>query len=90
MVHAMKRLWFKAKRYGYGWYPATWEGWAVTIGFVALALLPSFILSSTSAEQMADARILLVFLPYILLITTALLLICYKTGEKPRWRWGGK
>lgn len=25
------KLWFKAKNYGWGWYPVTWEGWTVTI-----------------------------------------------------------
>jgi predicted GH43/DUF377 family glycosyl hydrolase len=25
-----KRIfWFRAKEYGWGWYPATWEGWLV-------------------------------------------------------------
>jgi hypothetical protein len=30
MVHA---YWFKPKRIGYGAYPATWEGWAVTAAY---------------------------------------------------------
>ena len=21
-----KKIWFKAKRYGWGWYPSTWQG----------------------------------------------------------------
>lgn len=27
------RLWFKAKRFGWGWVPVTWEGWALTGGY---------------------------------------------------------
>lgn len=32
-----KRIfWFRAKEYGWGWYPATWEGWLVLLVFIAL------------------------------------------------------
>lgn len=30
--------WFRAKLYGFGWTPAKWQGWAVTVGFM-LALI---------------------------------------------------
>ena len=30
----MKQLWFKAKTYGYGWYPVTWQGWLVILIYV--------------------------------------------------------
>jgi len=30
----MAEYWFKPKRYGYGATPATWQGWAVTLGTV--------------------------------------------------------
>lgn len=36
----MSRKWFKVKHYGYGWYPNTWQGWGVTVGFsVSLIVL---------------------------------------------------
>jgi hypothetical protein len=34
------KLWFKAKNYGWGWYPITWQGWLITglyafgVGFI--------------------------------------------------------
>ena len=28
-----KTAWFGPKRWGWGWSPASWQGWAVTIGF---------------------------------------------------------
>ena len=34
----MNEYWFKPKRYGFGARPSTWEGWALTLGYV-LALL---------------------------------------------------
>lgn len=30
MRHNPLVTWFRPKRFGYGWSPATWEGWAVT------------------------------------------------------------
>ncbi len=33
----MRRSWFRPKHVGYGVAPATWEGWATTMGFVLLA-----------------------------------------------------
>ena len=26
-----RKPWFKPKRFGYGWTPASWQGWAVTL-----------------------------------------------------------
>ncbi len=80
----MRRLWFKAKHYGYGWYPASWEGWAVTGGFVVFLLLPQI-----AVPQNIDDRLFaLLYFPYAAILTTLLLWICVKTGEKARWRWG--
>ncbi len=28
--------WFRPKTFGFGWSPATWEGWAVTAAVVAV------------------------------------------------------
>jgi hypothetical protein len=37
--------WFKRKRYGWGFTPATWQGWAVVLGYliVVIALVPAFL-----------------------------------------------
>src|ERR1043166_6380357 len=37
-----KQYWFRAKRYGWGWgMPATWQGWALLLGyFVLIASVP--------------------------------------------------
>ena len=32
----MTQLWFKAKKYGYGWYPATWQGWLVILVYLTI------------------------------------------------------
>ena len=30
-------MWFKPRTFGYGWSPATWEGWAVTVIWMAVS-----------------------------------------------------
>ena len=39
--------WFKAKLYGWGWTPVTWQGFSVTLGYIALVFL--FALGETTA-----------------------------------------
>ena len=83
----MERYWFKAKQYGYGWYPATWEGWVVMIvwfvAFVRLALV-----FANQVEDTGDPLNLVWFLPLVFIITAALLWVCWLKGEPARWRWG--
>ncbi len=33
------RPWFRPKRFGFGWTPATWEGWLVTLLLVAIIVV---------------------------------------------------
>jgi hypothetical protein len=79
-------IWFKAKRYGWGWYPATWQGWLVTLGYIVAAVANSIYAEAT---QESARNFLFAFFPPMVLLTLALLGVCYLTGEKPRWRWGG-
>ncbi len=80
----MKKIWFKRKLYGWGWYPVTWEGWLVTAIYV-LAIL-SF---AYTAPEMFTIRdwIFSFILPFSLL-TIIFVQIAYKYGERPRWQWG--
>lgn len=73
-VMITKKPWFKRKTYGWGWTPSTWQGWAV----LALYLFG------------AVKGFVSVFAPGFLLLTAALIAVCYLTGEKPRWQWGKK
>jgi hypothetical protein len=78
-----KKLWFKAKTYGWGWIPATWEGWAVILVYVILF-----------AWVMKDVKVAssvgMYFFLKIVMLTTALIAISYVKGEKPGWRWGSQ
>ncbi len=80
-----KKYWFKAKRYGWGWYPSSWQGWLI-IGIYTFFAVAIFKDIDNASHSGSDTLIGFV-LPFVLL-TLILLLICYKTGEKPRWRWG--
>lgn len=78
------KLWFKAKKYGYGWYPATWQGWLVV--FVYLIILAILIIVFETNIQ----KFLWPYIISVVILTSILILISYKKGEKAKWRWGGK
>lgn len=80
----MKRKWFKAKNYGWGWYPVTWEGWTVLAVYLVLLWL---IIDMTKIMHGAK-NIMIPYMTSIFIITSALIYVCYRTGEKPEWRWG--
>ena len=82
-----KVIWFKAKKYGWGWSPATWQGWLITLIFVGIVSYRGLVV-----QEMFDTATSFVW-RYVfetLLLTIILIGICFVTGEKPRWRWGDK
>lgn len=82
----MKKLWFKRKIYGWGWYPVTWEGWAVTLLYAFMVIFFALTVDRTSPPQ----EVMFTFVIPVVLLTIALIRICYRTGEAPRWQWGEK
>lgn len=80
-----ERYWFKRKLFGWGWTPATWQGWAVLLGFVALIML-NFRRIDVHSHSASDT--LINFIPQTVILTLVLLAICCLTGERPRWQWG--
>ena len=38
------KLWFKAKRYGWGWTPSAWQGWMVLLVYLVSVLGIAFCL----------------------------------------------
>lgn len=82
--------WFKAKRYGWGWVPARWQGWCVILAYVALlATLIVFKEKDVPGNDMSGSNVLTFAVPVVLL-TIVLVAIAYKKGEKPRWQWGAQ
>ncbi len=82
-----QKMWFRAKRYGFGWTPSTWEGWLVMLFYILLAVLgANRIVSMADDSGVVGMSIALFMIP----LTVVLILVCYIKGEKPRWRWGEK
>jgi hypothetical protein len=81
-----KKLWFRAKTYGWGWFPATWQGWGILILFVLYELFLTLLIGKSLDSRAGVTS--LIFLT--LLAISILLVICYKFGETPHWSWGEK
>jgi uncharacterized membrane protein YhaH (DUF805 family) len=75
-----KGYWFKRKLYGWGWVPVKWQGWLITLIFIA-------IVTYTAIAFLIKGKLIEYF---VSLIISMIILICiaYKTGEKPKWSWG--
>ena len=82
--------WFKAKLYGWGWTPARWQGWCVILAYVALLFTLVISREKDIPGNPDSGSNFLTFALPIVILTGILIFICYKTGEKPRWRWGLK
>jgi len=77
--------WFKAKRFGWGWYPVSWQGWAMLLIYLAL-IAREFLYANTLSRSLSDTLINFA-LPFI--FTSILFFcLCWAKGERPRWRWG--
>lgn len=83
----MKKYWFKAKTYGWGWYPATIEGWICIATYLIVITSSSLVIEQFTTS---DAEFSLIFSFWITLCTAILVFISYKKGEKPGWSWGNK
>lgn len=87
-----KQIWFKAKRYGWGWgMPANRRGWTAFAVFLAVWLLSLLWLVSTGepTEQL-ETKNIAIFSVILFADILALIIVSFKYGEAPKWRWGGK
>jgi hypothetical protein len=72
--------WFAPKRYGYGsGLPISWQGWALTLGFTAIAIGIGIFLKHRPLQLIAA----------LIPLTTVLMVVCARTTRGGwRWRWG--
>jgi hypothetical protein len=77
-----QHYWFKAHKSGYGWHPATWEGWLVLL-FYIFALVFSYI--QIDSQSPSFGHTLLGFFSRFLLFTAILIIITYLKGESITW-----
>ena len=80
-----KKIWFRRKRYGLGWFPVTWEGWLTILLYVTSIITLAFINKKPNKHDLPPSF----FIPLIV-ITIIFLFICYKKGDPLRWHWGDK
>ena len=73
-----EKKWFKRKLYGWGWTPCTWQGWVAILVWVVL-----FIFGVAKMDHEWFKNLIVIFI-----MTGALIWLCYKKGERPRWQWG--
>lgn len=78
--------WFKRRRYGWGWFPVTWQGWLVVIVYLLLIFLSAR--AFTRAPQESADFEMYMFILILALATITLIRIGYVKGPRPRWRWG--
>jgi hypothetical protein len=78
------KYWFKAKTYGYGWYPATWQGWLIILAYITIFGVFIYIFE-TDIE-----KYLVFYFISVFILTGLLIYVSYKKGEPTKWRWGKK
>lgn len=79
-----KKLWFKAKNFGWGWYPVTWQGWVSTLIYVLFLVSEFSGLETNSVFGINDLAVVSV---KFILVTALFSFLAWGTGERPRWRW---
>jgi len=79
-----EQYWFKRKLYGYGWIPATKQGWLVLVVYLTFVLG----LAVYAQSGIEESQVFAIVLIPILLATGLFLTIVWKTGESLRWQWG--
>lgn len=64
------KIWFVNKTYGYGWTPATWEGWLVLLIWLIIFIPLTLTIKYNWILGLAG----------VFLLTGLLIYICYKKG----------
>lgn len=88
MKKAKRQKWFRAKTYGYGWYPAAWQGWIVTLTFIFMIVLTMMIFQFLTLKFPEIHNFIWVYLIIVFSLSGTLVYIAYKKGERARWQWG--
>jgi len=82
-----QKFWFKPKRYGYGFYPISWEGWLSVLCYLAVLFLAAYTNNLFSCEISTKEGMRFIF-DLILITTIASLLFYPKTKGPLKWNWG--
>ena len=86
----MSKYWFKPKRYGYGTYPITWQGWLSFFSLIIL-IMASFFINITVSNRILTAAPkdwLRFALDFVILTTLFHAMLKDKVDGELKWRWG--
>jgi len=90
-MDSTEKKWFRRKTYGYGWTPASWEGWLVTLLYLVFIVgAAQFYGVYLKLGLTEEKRLTIFFFLSVALATAILIKIAVVKGETPRWQWGNK
>ena len=76
MPRLVEKPWFGPRKIaGWGWSPASWQGWVVIAVFIVAIAACAFLLPSTAAKVVAD-----------IVLIGLLFAVCWLTGTPPGGR----
>ncbi|MDX1765909.1 MAG: hypothetical protein R3313_03065 [Candidatus Saccharimonadales bacterium] len=84
-----KKYWFKRKRYGWGWVPTTWQGWALTVAYIVIVIAGAYwFLKDVPEDTWSDE----VGYYLVFVAVTVILFIRITAAKSPsgKWRFGKK
>ncbi len=76
-----RKVWFKNKRFGWGFAPSTWRGWLFVA--VCLTVLITYVVSIDDYSR-PIAETLLASLPFVVIMSVVLVMVSYRRGERSR------
>jgi hypothetical protein len=80
MQNNESKIWFPAKKYGWGWgLPCRWQGWVVMVIWLVWLLGGGIFLAPHSIGA---------YVAYAMVLSTVFFIIVFIKGERLRWRWG--
>jgi uncharacterized membrane protein YhaH (DUF805 family) len=79
-----EQYWFKRKLYGWGWTPATWQGWLAVLIYLLIVVGLALCLDPLAHPS----TLIKSFVLPLVVVTVILIGLAWYKGESPRWQWG--
>ena len=86
----VRKYWFIPKNYGWGFFPISWEGWLVTLGFVLIIILSAYLNNIFNPELLTSKGIIRYCFDLLLLIVIFVILMKPKTKGRIKFYWGNR